>query len=261
MKRFLIAGLLFWSGMAQAHDTWVQTNTNIVRAGDAMHIDLMLGNHGNEHRDFKLASKVDIEHSTLQIEAPNKRHYDLKSSLIDTGYTPQEGFWKTKFVAAQPGLYAITHTFDNIMSYAPERAIKSAKAFFLVSHSLDKVSLKNPGFDRVFGHPLELVPESNPITPMGPGTELTVRLWFKGKPLTGEKVSFIPQGTTLKEGFDSRYEFKTNVNGRVHFTPREAGYYLVVAHHRTDEKGQKYDFTKYGATLSLFVPQICPCCG
>ena len=42
---------------SRAHDTWVQTNTNVVRAGDAAHIDLMLGNHGNDHRDFKIAGK------------------------------------------------------------------------------------------------------------------------------------------------------------------------------------------------------------
>jgi len=46
---------------ALAHDTWVQTNTNLIRSGDAVHVDLMLGNHGNDHRDFKLASKTGLE--------------------------------------------------------------------------------------------------------------------------------------------------------------------------------------------------------
>lgn len=66
----------------------------MMRVGDAMHIDLMLGNHGNEHRDFKLANKADATHSALQVTAPDGRRYDLKSNLIDTGYTPQEGFGK-----------------------------------------------------------------------------------------------------------------------------------------------------------------------
>src|SRR6185436_2774462 len=48
----------FLAAPAFAHDTWVQTNTNVVRTGDAVHVDLMLGNHGNDHRDFKLASKL-----------------------------------------------------------------------------------------------------------------------------------------------------------------------------------------------------------
>ena len=29
-----------------AHDTWLQTNANLVRVGEVVHIDLLLGNHG-----------------------------------------------------------------------------------------------------------------------------------------------------------------------------------------------------------------------
>jgi uncharacterized GH25 family protein len=251
---------------SQAHDSWVETNTNIVRVGDAIHIDLKLGNHGNEHRDFKLASKLDPApvggSCTLQVLAPGGKGYDLKSGLIDTGYTPKEGFWTTIFVGDKPGLYCVAHTYDSVMSYAPERSIKSGKAFFLLSRSLDRVSMNNPGFSRRLGHPLELVPESSPITPMGPGTPLTVRVYFKGKPLPNCRVSFVPQGATLKEGFDARYEQKTNANGRVRFTPDSANEYLIAAHHDAPtEKGKGYDFTKYSATMTLFVPQICPCCG
>lgn len=31
--------------------------------------------------------------------------------------------------------------------------------------------------------------------------------------------------------------------------------------HDTRAKGEGYNSIKYSATLSLFVPQICPCCG
>src|SRR2546421_205751 len=57
------------ANVAWAHDTWVQTNTNVVRAGDNVHIDLMLGNHGNDHRDFKLASKIDLAGTTFEVLA------------------------------------------------------------------------------------------------------------------------------------------------------------------------------------------------
>jgi len=263
MKFSLIAILtLSIASTVCAHDTWVQTNTNLVRVGDAVHIDLMLGNHGNDHRDFKLASKVDAEASTLDVLDPKGKKYDLKSQMVDTGYTPTEGYWTAKFAGTQPGLYIAAHTFSKVMSYAPVRDIKSAKAFFVVSKSLDKVSMANPGFDRRLGHALELVPESNPVTPMGPGQPLTIRLFYKNKPLADARVSFIPRGTTLKEGFDKRYEQKTNVNGRVRFEPSAANYYLIAAHWEEEgEKGEGYEKTKYSATLTLFVPQICPCCG
>lgn len=243
-----------------AHDTWVQTNTNICRVGDNVFIDLMLGNHGNDHRDFKLAGKVDPAKGTLEVIGPDGKRYDLKERLTDLGYTPKEGFWNVRFAGAQPGLYLASHTSDGVVSYAPKRSVRSAKTFFVLSKSLDKVPQENPGFDKVLGHPFELVPESNPVTPMGPGQSLKVRLYFKGKPLANEKISFIPRGHTLAEGFDKTYERMTDDQGRASFTFKEGNYHLIVAHREEKEAGKGYDTIKYAATLAVFVPQLCPCC-
>jgi uncharacterized GH25 family protein len=101
---------------------------------------------------------------------------------------------------------------------------------------------------------------------MGPGSLIRVRLLYKGKPLSGERVSFIPRGATLKPGLDGRYERKTDERGEAAFEPTEANYYLIAAH-KTEPKeggtlgGQPYEFTKYGATLTVYVPRVCPCCG
>jgi len=246
---------------ALAHDTWVETNTNVVRTGDAVYVDLKLGNHGNDHRDFKLASKVDLEGSTLDVLSPDGKRYDLKAELADTGYAPKEGYWTAKFVPGRPGLYMIAHSRDRVVHYAPTRSIKSAKTFFVVSPSLDRVSEDNPGFDRVMGQSLELVPLTNPVTPMGPGQTLTVQLLYKGRPMPDARVSFIPRGHTLREGFDADYERTTDAQGRARFTPRTGNVYLVVAHHKEpNESGENYKSTKYSATLTVFVPEICPCC-
>src|SRR5205823_2844053 len=113
--------------------------------------------------------------------------------------------------------YLVAHTSDKVVSYAPTRAVKSAKTFFVISKSLDRVTPDNPGFDRELGHPLELVPVRNPVTPMGPGTPLMVKLLYKGKPLAGERVSFIPRGTTLAQGFDKKYERATGEGGVASF--------------------------------------------
>src|SRR5581483_5504022 len=172
MKRLILsaAAFLVLGSIVGAHDTWVQTNVNIARPGDNVHIDLMLGYRGNDHRDFKLASKVDPESCTLEVLAPGGKRYDLKSQLSDAGYTPKEGFWTTRFAGDRPGLYIVASMSDKVVSYAPTRSIKSAKTYFVLSKSLDRVPRDNPGFDRVLGHALELVPETSPVTPMGPGT-------------------------------------------------------------------------------------------
>jgi len=244
-----------------AHDVWLQTNTNLVRTGDAVHLDVLLGNHGNDHRDFKLAGKPDLAGATVQIVAPGGSSFDLKDQLLPTGYAPQEGFWTARFVPAEPGLYVAGHLSDHIMSYGPVRSVKGAKTCFVVSPTLDRVSQENPGFDRPLGHPLEIVPVANPITPMGPGIPLRVRLLYKRRPLPGARISFIPRGQVLAEGVDDRYERTTNDSGEASFTPTAGNYYLVVAHHlEPAESGPKYDRTKYSATLCVFVPQVCPCC-
>ena len=263
MNKIALASLVtLCASLALAHDTWVQTNTNIVRVGDAVHVDLMLGNHGNDHRDFKLAGKVDPAAITLAVIAPDGKAHDLKPTLADLGYAPKEGYWTTKFVADRPGLYTIAQTSDAVVTYAPTRSIKSGKAYFVASKSLDTVPVNNPGFDKPLGHALELVPLTNPVTPMGPGTPLKVKLVYKGKPLADERVSFIPRGQNLKEGFDEQFERKTDKDGVATFEPKDANYYLVVAHRAEDkEGGANYTSTKYSATMSLFVPAVCPCCG
>lgn len=261
--RYSLVAAVFLVGPAFAHDTWVETNTNLIRTGDAIYVDLKLGNHGNEHRDFKLASKIDLDSCTLDVIAPDGKTYDLKPQLIDTGYAPKEGFWRGKFAPSSPGLYLVSHSLDKIVNHGrPIRSIKSGKTCLVVSPSLDRVSMEHPGFDRVLGHPLEIVPVANPVTPMGPGQEIALRVLFKGKPLANTRVAFIPRGETLKKGFDKDFERTTDTHGEARFTPKTGNQYLIVVHHRAEEESAAdYDFTAYSATLTVFVPEVCPCCG
>jgi uncharacterized GH25 family protein len=260
VTRIVLLLLAVISSQTFAHDTWVETNTNLVRTGDAIYIDLKLGNHGNEHRDFKIAGKVNIAESTLKLSTPGGKTFDLKPDVIDTGYAPKEGYWSAKFSTSEPGLYLVGHTLDQVVTYAPMRTLKSAKTFFVVSNSLDRVPRDQKGFDRVLGHPLELVPISNPVVPMGPGQAIQVKLLFEGKPLADSTVSFVPRGHNLKEGFDAEFERKTDALGIVSFAPKTGNVYLVVAHHQEPRSGANYESTKFAATLTLFVPEICPCC-
>ena len=152
------------------------------------------------------------------------------------------------------------------MSYAPERSVKCGKAFFVASTSLDRVPATNSGFDQTLGHELEIVPLLNPVTPMGPGSPLKVRLLYKGKPLAGERLSFIPRGATPQPGTDARYERTTDARGEAAFNPNQANYYLMAAHKTEPTQGgmlsgKPYELTKYSATLSVFVPRLCPCGG
>lgn len=256
-----LLAVLLAAATAHAHDTWVETNTNVLRTGDAVHIDLKLGNHGNDHRDFKLAGKVKLEGCALEVIAPDGTTYDIRDGLADVGYAPNEGYWTTKFVPGRPGLHLVAHRLEQVMTYAPVRVIRSGKACFVVSNNLDRVPTENPGFDRVLGHALELVPAANPVTPMGPGQALRIKLLYKGRPLPETRISFVPRGATLEEGTGATYDRMTDADGLVEFTPKTGNVYLVVAHHlEPGEAGEGYESTKYSATLTVFVPEVCPCC-
>jgi len=246
-----------------AHDTWVQSSASLVRPGDNVHVSLGLGNHGNNHRDFKFASKLSsLEHATIEVIAPNGQRTDLIPTVLDLGYAPKEGFYSARHVVGEEGLHTVAHTLDTL--HHTTRAIKSGKTFFLASESLDKPGKPDAsGADLPgpLGHPLELVLESHPVLGCGPGKPIAVQLLFEGKPLADQVVSFIPRGATLAEGFDPEHECKTDTEGRCSYTPKEGNLVLVVTHLvKPEEQGEGYDKTAYAATLVIDVPQRCPCC-
>ena len=174
MTRFvstLAVAAVLAAGFSPAHDTWVQPNTNLVRTGDAVHIDLMLGNHGNDHRDFKLASKLSADSvQAFAVLAPDGKTYDLKPALADLGYAPKEGFHSAKFVTGKSGLHVAYQTSDAVVNHGtPVRSVRSAKTYFVAGDSLDKLPKDLPGFDKPLGHAIELVPAANPVLGAGPG--------------------------------------------------------------------------------------------
>ena len=100
-----------------------------------------------------------------------------------------------------------------------------------------------------------------PLFGAGPGRPIAGRLLCRGQPLADHRVSFIPRGAELAEGYDERFERRTDGRGRCSFEPREGDLVLVVAHvEAPEERGPDFDRTVYSATLVLDVPQRCPCC-
>lgn len=240
---------------AAAHDTWVETNTSLVRVGDIVHIDLKLGNHGNDHRDFKLAGKVGLDSCQIAVVSPNGKSFDLKPHLNDVGFAPKEGYWTSRYPAQEPGLYVVAQTVESLRGKS--RSIKSAKTYFMASKKLDEVSAAQTGLDLLIGQGLEIVPLSNPVTEMGPGQPIRVKILLQSRPLSGVRVSFVPRGTMLDEGFDKKYERATDSEGLASFTPEEGNVVLIVAHHSApDQKGEGYDNTSYASTLTIAVPQL-----
>jgi len=249
-----------WTPTAAAHDTWLEAAPRLVRPDDVVHVGLFLGNHGNEHRDFKIAGKVgSLDEVRVEVIAPDGRKTDLASSMVDVGYAPKEGFWSGRFVPAAEGLHCVAHFRQGIRHGA--MGFKGGKTYFHASESLDKPATPNDTLPGPLGHPLELVLESHPVLGCGPGQPIDVQVLFKGQPLADQVVSFIPRGTTLAAGFDAEHERTTDADGRCSYAPKEGNLVLVVTHLvKPEEKGEGFEKTSYAATLVIDVPERCPCC-
>lgn len=251
--RPLFVFLLLIPAIGWGHDTWVEVNTSMVRIDDVVHVDLKLGNHGNDHRDFKLASKISLAPCTLSVITPKGESRDLKDRLVDLGYAPKEGYWSARVIPNEPGLYVISHTVDTL--HGKTRAIKGSKAYFLaipLPEPIQAVTFT----DKPLGHALELVPLTNPILDAGPNRPIRLKLLFEGKPLPGARVSFVPRGQVLAEGFDANFERTSDAEGIVAFTPQEGNIVLAVVHHTvSDRSGDGFDKTQFSATLTIAVPQ------
>ena len=247
-----LLSLFSLAGSALAHDTWIETHTPRALVGESMPVALKLGNHGNNHRDFKIAGQVDPRFITLDLIAPGGERTDLKPGLSRATNDAGEKYWTLDVNPRTPGLHMIACLDDKVVHYAPKRSIKSAKVFFTAARSSDDRPLPVTGFDAIMGHPLELVPTSGAIASPHAETPIEVQLLFDGQPLADARVSFIPRGVELQEAFDATYERMTDEHGRASFTPDDEGVHLIVAHHEDPTaSGEGYESTKYSATLTF----------
>jgi len=256
-----------------AHDGWVQTNVTRTGQDEMVYIDLQFGNHGNMHRDYKIyPSKWDKTKAVFWLHTPGGETVDFLGDVMDIGadttvkfcdgattYIDKNGYLVASFVAAQQGLYIVDVEQDVVVSYAPERSIKCAKAMVgsVAPAAAGNYAEALTGFDAVLGQIFEIVPQNDP-TNLAVGDTLTFQVRFKGAPLADEEVSIIPRGKTLPEmGQPNPYDKRTDPNGMVSYTFDEANYHLIVAHHDTDEAGtldgKDYTNTKYTADLTAIV--------
>lgn len=247
----LATSLLLNTIPLKAHDTWLEAGAATVPVGEYTYVDLMLGNHGNDHRDFKLASKITLEPCTLTVVDPSGNTHDLKPAITDMGHAEKEGFWTAKYVFAKPGFHRFVHTLDTL--HRTTRAIKSAKTFVMAIDGGDRnTALHNK--DICHGLGLELVLET-PFATIEAGQPIELRVMRSGEPLPGARVTFVPRGTSLAADFDTEYERISDSEGRVQFVPKQGNLLLAVVHQMAEgESGEGYENTHYSAAMVIQVP-------
>jgi hypothetical protein len=212
---------LVGNALALAHDTWVQVNSPRQEVGQLAFIELCLGNHANDHRDYRLASRLSsLDNCRVTVHHADGPIHSLNAEMNGFGTAANEGPWIGSWAPPQAGRYFVESRLDLVKGTA--RARQLSRAFFVAGESQnDPYSPPSTDF------PIDLVPITDPLQATA-GQELVFRVIFAGQPQANAKVSFLPLGVTLNAEFDERYERVSDEAGLVRFTPPAANRYLIV---------------------------------
>ncbi len=252
----LAAALLSTAPLASAHDGWSQT-APIVASGEVAYVELLFGNHSNEHGSYRIEGNWNEETTKTFAVTPAGDKIDVSGTTFYTGEVVESDNAKinngyvASFSAATPGAYIVSVEGDSVFAHGgvASRTLRSAKSFVAVS---DVPLLRRVQDLRGFGKLVspdraEWVPAFNPAAATTGGT-VSARLMLKGEPLADTEATLIRRSTSDAE------RLTNDADGYVTFEAGPADYYLLRAKPATDEKVEgEYDATNYEATMTFVV--------
>jgi uncharacterized GH25 family protein len=168
----------------------------------------------------------------LQAIAPNGTTQPLAGRLRPE----QTSLLSTPMETVAAGVWMFSAFYDNgfYLRTTDGRTVNTTKAEYpaaqSVTHNLKygksllQVGSEATGFDRVLGHPLELIPQSNPFQRTGKPLSVAVRL--QGKPLPGVSMTFYPLSGSGKPML-----LKTDAAGIAQVDTSESGTYILSVEH------------------------------
>jgi uncharacterized GH25 family protein len=253
----LVTVLIGSSASVFAHDGWSQTNAPIIAQGEVSYIDLLLGNHSDGHKSYRIAGQWSTDSSKVYVITPADQKVDITSTRYYTGEAATEtepatnnGFVAT-FSASAPGAYIISVEGDSIFKHGDiaSRTLRSAKSYVAVSDlpTLERVRHLQGFSKSVSSDRAELIPLTNP-TAIRPNDEVKVQLLLKGQPLADTEVSIIRRSNSTDQ------TLITDKDGIIAFTAGPADYYLLRAKPSSSERVEgEYDSMNYEATMTYIV--------
>lgn len=247
---------------AFAHDGWSQTSAPIVAPGQVSYVELMYGNHSNEHKSYRIDGQWGLDTSKVYVTTPAGVKSDITSTRFYTGEAATEtepatnNYFVASFKSNVPGAYIVSVEGDSVYksATAASRTLRSAKSFVAVGDIpvLERVKALKGFSKQVSRDRAELVPQFNPAA-VTPDQNVSIQLLLKGQPLADTVVDIIRRSNS------EATELKTDANGIVSFTTGAADYYLVRSKPSTAEaKEGEYDTTNYEATMTFTVQNESP---
>ncbi|HYB40268.1 MAG TPA: DUF4198 domain-containing protein [Candidatus Methylomirabilis sp.] len=249
--------VLLAPGPGLAHDGWIEAHPAIVESGQSVSLFLLYGNHSNEHRSYRLASKWEPKYARLVVVDPAGRERDLSAQIVDLGEDAEavgpkgpKGFHLAAFAPADPGLYLALVKQVRVVEFGGPRfqSIVVAKTAFVSLASPTVLAAQGAvGFDRPIGgdDALEIIPISNPAG-LRTGDPLSLEVRYRGRPAAGRVVSVVGR----LDGAASARDLTTDAAGRVKLVAGPADYYLarVSLEDQTERVEGRFDKSAYEAT-------------
>lgn len=260
-KIALLSFILLFVGIAtpvNAHDGWTQTNSTIVEPEENIYIELLFGNHSNDHGSYRIEGNWNEDNTEVNVHTPEGETIDVTSTLFYTGEVEEadetssgvNNYHIASFSAIDSGIYIISGESDSIFSQGDTsiRTLRSAKSFTAVS---DVPTFHEAiGMDR-FGEAVtpdraEFIPHFNPVA-LTPDENVEVQFLREGTPVTEEEVTLIRRSTSESD------VLMTDEDGMVSFTSGPSDYYLLRASEETEGEGEDYNVLNYEATMTFAV--------
>ncbi len=260
----LVSFVVAWGMSAyavQAHDGWIQTNSPIVARGETVYVDMLFGNHSQEHRSYRIDGQWPS--AAIFVTDALGRKSDITATRFYTGEPATQsaparnnGF-VASFRTALLGISIISAEADSVYKGATNttRTLRSAKAFVASSDIpvRERVAHLKQFSLAVTSDRLEVIPLSSPVA-IQPGQTMTVQLVRQGMPIANTPVSLVRRSIN-----NDPITKNTDESGKVTFVMGGADYYLLRAKiERTLPEpmkidGQDVQKETHEATMTLIV--------
>jgi uncharacterized GH25 family protein len=225
------------SGTAHAHEfiakpaaMTVQAGAELQVAGLSSHV-FLISEELEAPKDVKVGYYVDGKRNDIAVK-PNEKTLAYEGTVTAPS--------NATFIVTGARLPQIWATTSEGLKQVT-RKIAGASNLYKIekfSKALVNVTPADNGFSTVIGDTLEIVPVTNPAT-VRPGDELTVRVLFKGQPLTTNV--YATYDGFLKEQNTYAYYTEGHKDGTAKVKITQPGIWMVRVQHTTPERTEDYD--------------------
>ncbi len=251
----VLSMIMIWTSAVNvfAHDGWTQTSAPIVETGEVSFVEILMGNHSNEHRSYRIDGQFSTN-SSIYVSTPAGEKVDITSTRFYTGEPEatnkvNNGFIAS-FVAESAGTYIVTAESDGVRASngVSSRTLRNAKSFVAAADLPIIARVRSlSGFSKLVNSDrAELIPMFNPASVVS-GQNVSVRLFLKGKPLADIAVSMVRRSINTEP-----QTVKTDAQGVASFKIGPSDYYLFRAKPTTTEAEEgKYTGINYETTMTV----------